>query len=62
MVPRVCSADAPSNIERGVKLVREAAARGANIILLQELFETPYFCQDQVWQHCARCLRGRCFG
>lgn len=29
----------------GVQLVREAAAKGANIILLQELFETPYFCQ-----------------
>ena len=28
-------------------LVRSAAAAGANIILLQELFETPYFCQEQ---------------
>ena len=28
-------------------LVREAAQKGANIILLQELFETPYFCQTQ---------------
>ncbi|MCL4120511.1 UNVERIFIED_CONTAM: hypothetical protein GTU68_039032 [Idotea baltica] len=26
-------------------LVRQAAAQGAQIILLQELFETPYFCQ-----------------
>lgn len=28
-------------------LVRGAAGAGANIILLQELFETPYFCQEQ---------------
>ncbi len=27
--------------------MREAASKGANIILLQELFETPYFCQEQ---------------
>jgi N-carbamoylputrescine amidase len=29
------------------RLVRHAAGQGAQIILLQELFETPYFCQDQ---------------
>lgn len=40
-----CGADATANVERACKLVRDAAARGANIILLQELFETPYFCQ-----------------
>ncbi len=32
-------------------LVREAAAEGANIILLQELFETPYFCQLQKFEY-----------
>lgn len=32
-------------------LVREAAQKGANIILLQELFETPYFCQTQDFEH-----------
>ena len=32
-------------------LVRDAAARGAQIILLQELFETPYFCKDQLAGH-----------
>jgi predicted amidohydrolase len=40
-----CSGDASANVANACKLVREAAARGANIILLQELFETPYFCQ-----------------
>ena len=33
------------------KLVRDAARRGAQVILLQELFETPYFCQDQSAEH-----------
>lgn len=40
-----CSWDRAANIARAEKLVREAAARGAQIILIQELFETPYFCQ-----------------
>ena len=35
------------NIARGEKLVRQAAAQGAQIILLQELFERNYFCQKQ---------------
>ncbi len=42
-----CSRDASDNIARAESLVREAAARGAQIILLQELFETPYFCIEQ---------------
>ncbi|WP_220812542.1 N-carbamoylputrescine amidase [Pseudomonas paralcaligenes] len=40
-----CSWDSAANIANAEKLVRQAAARGAQIILLQELFETPYFCQ-----------------
>ncbi|MBV2184207.1 MAG: N-carbamoylputrescine amidase [Rhizobium sp.] len=43
-----CSWDIPGNIARAEKLVREAAAKGAQIVLIQELFETPYFCQDQI--------------
>ncbi|MFN3711527.1 MAG: nitrilase-related carbon-nitrogen hydrolase, partial [Alishewanella aestuarii] len=35
------------NIARAEKLVRQAAAQGAQIILLQELFERNYFCQKQ---------------
>lgn len=31
--------------------MRQAAERGANIILLQELFQTPYFCQEQNPDH-----------
>ncbi|MFN3580668.1 MAG: N-carbamoylputrescine amidase [Pseudomonas sp.] len=40
-----CSWDRQANIDKAEKLVREAAAKGAQIILIQELFETPYFCQ-----------------
>jgi N-carbamoylputrescine amidase len=42
-----CSPDKHENIARAEKLVREAAAQGAQIILLQELFETLYFCQAE---------------
>lgn len=40
-----CTSDIQENILKAEKLVREAASQGAQIILLQELFETPYFCQ-----------------
>ena len=46
-----CSNDAAANIARAEKLVREAAAKGAQIILIQELFESLYFCQDQIHAH-----------
>jgi N-carbamoylputrescine amidase len=42
-----CGWDRQENIRNAERLVREAKAQGAQIVLLQELFETPYFCQDQ---------------
>jgi len=42
-----CGWDRADNIRTAERLVREAKGKGAQIILLQELFETPYFCQDQ---------------
>ncbi|MCM3703761.1 N-carbamoylputrescine amidase [Paenibacillus macerans] len=42
-----CSPNREDNIAKADKLVREAARQGAQIILLQELFETPYFCQKE---------------
>lgn len=42
-----CSYAIEENIAKGEKMVREAAAQGAQIILIQELFETPYFCQKE---------------
>ncbi len=43
-----CGSNRAANLERAEQLIRRAAAQGANIILIQELFETPYFCQDQL--------------
>jgi len=40
-----CRPETPANLETAERLVREAAGQGARIILLQELFETLYFCQ-----------------
>lgn len=34
-------------IEKHIKLVRDAAAKGAQIICLQEIFYGPYFCTEQ---------------
>jgi len=40
-----CGLKKADNIANAEKLVREAASKGAHIVLLQELFETQYFCQ-----------------
>ncbi|MEN0106830.1 MAG: N-carbamoylputrescine amidase [Pseudomonas sp.] len=46
-----CSWDLPANLDEAERLVREAAAEGAQVILLQELFATPYFCIEQQHRH-----------
>ena len=46
-----CDWNVAGNIAKAEKLVREAAARGAQIILLPELFEAPYFCIEQDNRH-----------
>jgi N-carbamoylputrescine amidase len=50
-IQMACSWDTRANIERAEHLVRRAAAAGAQIILLPELFETPYFCIEQDARH-----------
>ena len=42
-----CSNKTDKNVSNAEKLVRQAAAEGAQIILIQELFESQYFCMDQ---------------
>ncbi|RWR79055.1 N-carbamoylputrescine amidase [Cinnamomum micranthum f. kanehirae] len=42
-----CSDDISSNVDKAERLVRAAQKKGANIILIQELFEGYYFCQAQ---------------
>src|SRR5262245_6159265 len=43
--------DRPKNIAKAKDVVRLAASRAANIVVLPELFATPYFCQDQLADH-----------
>ncbi len=49
-----CSDDVTENIDRAEALIREAAGKGANIVLVQELFEGWYFCQDELPEHFLR--------
>lgn len=42
-----CSWDLAANADRAEALVRRAAGQGAQVILVQELFATPYFCIEQ---------------
>ncbi|MCQ2504803.1 MAG: N-carbamoylputrescine amidase [Saccharofermentans sp.] len=46
-----CSTSVEENISKADKLVREAAANGAKIILLSELFERQYFCQERRYDY-----------
>ncbi|MGH8309229.1 MAG: nitrilase-related carbon-nitrogen hydrolase, partial [Steroidobacteraceae bacterium] len=46
-----CDWNIAGNIARAERHVREAAKRGAQIIQLPELFETPYFCIEQDPRH-----------
>ncbi len=48
-----CTPDSATNIANAERLVRAAANQGARIILLQELFETTYFCQDMIHERFA---------
>jgi N-carbamoylputrescine amidase len=46
-----CGWDPGANIAQAEQLVRAAASQGAQVILLPELFETPYFCIEQDSRH-----------
>ncbi|WP_458458008.1 N-carbamoylputrescine amidase [Pseudobutyrivibrio sp.] len=46
-----CSTILSENIEKADKMVRKAAASDANIILLPELFERQYFCQERRYEY-----------
>lgn len=46
-----CSRNTDDNIQKAEDLVRLAAKDGAQIILLQELFQTPYFCLEQKFKY-----------
>ena len=44
LVQMSCTADKQANIQKATELIREAAGKGAQIVCLQELFASLYFC------------------
>ncbi len=46
-----CSADAKANMDKAIKGIREAAGKGANVICLQELFTSLYFCDVEDYEN-----------
>ena len=48
-----CCADPDRNLDHAEALTRQAAARGAQIVLLPELFARPYFCQERQYAYYA---------
>ncbi|MBM7636279.1 N-carbamoylputrescine amidase [Streptococcus saliviloxodontae] len=46
-----CAQDVETNLQTAERLVREGALRGAQLILLPELFERPYFCQERQYDY-----------
>lgn len=46
-----CGPDAGENIKHAESLIRQAADKGAQIILLPELFERRYFCQERQYEY-----------
>ncbi|MFZ9425960.1 MAG: N-carbamoylputrescine amidase [Ilumatobacteraceae bacterium] len=46
--------DVAANVATATRLVREAAKRGARLILVPELFEDRYFCEDQRSEHLSK--------
>ncbi len=45
LVQMACNEDSKANVQEAEAGIRKAAGQGAQIICLQELFQTPYFCQ-----------------
>ncbi|MBM3444674.1 MAG: carbon-nitrogen hydrolase [Bacteroidetes bacterium] len=51
LVQMSCTADGKSNMDKAIAGVREAAAKGAQIVCLQELFTSLYFCDVEDYEH-----------
>ena len=47
LIQRKCSLDPAENLAGSIAAIREAAQRGAQIVCLQELFRTQYFCREE---------------
>jgi N-carbamoylputrescine amidase len=49
IVQMACEKDREPNVEKSLKMIGEAAKKGAQIVCLQELFSTLYFCDVEDW-------------
>ena len=47
LIQRTCSTDPAENLAKAASGIREAAKRGAQIICLEELFRSQYFCREE---------------
>ncbi len=51
LVQMICVADKQSNLDKAVEKVKEAAQKGAQIVCLQELFTSLYFCDVEDYEN-----------
>ncbi len=51
LIQQSCSADRRANIDKSIHGIRQAAAQGARLVVLQELHTSLYFCQTENCDH-----------
>lgn len=51
LVQMSCSANPEENLKKAIEKIREAAAKGAQIVCLQELFRSLYFCDVEDYEN-----------
>ena len=51
LVQMTCSADVNANKQKDIEKIKEAAKQGANVICLQELFTSLYFCDVEAYEN-----------
>ncbi len=51
LVQMTCSADVTSNKQKAIEKIKEAAKQGANIVCLQELYTSLYFCDVEAYEN-----------
>jgi N-carbamoylputrescine amidase len=51
LIQTTCSVDVGANLDKAVSSIRQAALQGANIVCLQELFSSLYFCDSETYEN-----------
>lgn len=51
LIQMTCGSGKQENIDKSIAMIREAAGKGAQIICLQELFASPYFCWEENYDY-----------